>query len=272
MNRFHLVPALAATLTLAVGLSVGFAGPDDQPVFEHEDGYIVTVLAYEANTEVDYEEREATYEVEFTCRFEAPEDLDVVCLLEELEIAEAIDDERDDINRPDQDRDRDDQRKYVAFNLGMAVVELKAKELTRPAYTVQRMTVITEAIVARERREFDLPAIVTDDPISTPYDTELRLSEMKIGRDHMAEVVIEFERETAPDSALPEAIYALDEDGNVLGGGRWNDAAEIFGAEGTFEAEFLVTDDADVAALRLVFLTEYEVVPLEIEMTGVFQP
>jgi hypothetical protein len=270
MKRCPHVSALAFAVVVGLGPIAGLAGPEAPPVFEHEDGYRVTVMTYESRTEIDYEEREATYEVEFTCRFEAPEDLDIVCLLEELEIVEAIDDERDDINLPDSDRD--DDRKYVAFQLGLAVVELKAKELTRPAYTVQRMTVLSEGIIARERREYDLPAIVTDDAIETPYDTMLRLSEMKIGRDHMAEVVIEYERETAPGSPLPEAIYAVDEDGNILGGGRWNDAAELFAAEGTFEAEFLVTDDADVAALRLVFLTEYEVVPIEVELTGVFQP
>ena len=246
---------------------------DGPPEFEHEDGYVYRVTSYEASTEIDYEEGDKTHEVRLTCHVEPPEREDVVCLLEVLSVVEAEDDEGDDIYQPSR-RNRsvsDSDRTYVAFTEGVAEIELKDAEMSRPAYTIQRLLVTTEAVVAEERGEFELRAIVSDDALETPFDTSVRLSEMKIGRDHVAEITIEFERETTPGAPLPEAIYALDEDGNVLGGGRWTEGVNIFSDTGEFEAEFLVTDDADVTTLRLVFLTEYEVKPLTFEITGVFQ-
>ncbi|XAM00511.1 hypothetical protein OT109_03790 [Phycisphaeraceae bacterium D3-23] len=269
-------PRRATTLTaaamLACLLTPVFADPPPPPEIEQDDGYLVTITNYEASTEIDYEEGDATHEVELNCRVLQPERLDVVCLLEQLTVGEAIDDEGDDIYLPPRRRrGSSDDRKYVAFAEGLVEIELKSAELERPAYTIERMELITEAVIAEERGEFELRAIVMDDELETPFDTTVRLSEMKIGRDHVAEVVIEFERETDPGRPLPEAIFALDEDGNVLGGGRWTEGTNIFAGEGTFEAEFLVTDDADVTTLRLVFLTEYEVVPMHFDVEGVFQ-
>lgn len=265
---FALFPAV---LTLSA-LTPGLAQTDEPPEFENEDGYTLTVLKYEASTEIDYEDGDASFDVEFSCRLAAPEGLDVVCVFEELTLSEAIDDRRDDIHIDPDDRDDPEDMRFVAFLEGIAGAELKRSDLTRPAYTVQRMVVVAEAIVARERRQFDLPAIVTNDSLDTPYDTQVRLSEMKIGRNHEAEVVIEYDREDGPGSPLPEAIYALDERGNVLGGGRWTNSTRLLAAEGKFEAEFYVEEGADVASLRLVFLTDYEIGPVEFVITGIFQP
>lgn len=260
----------------ALGLGVcvpGVLAADDPPEFEHEDGYLYRVASYQSSSEIDYEEGDKKHEVRLTCIVQPPEREDVVCLLEVLSVEKAEDDEGDDIYLPSRRNRsvRDSDRTYIAFMEDEAEIELKDAELSRPAYTIERLLVTTEAVVAEERGEFELRAIVSDDELETPFDTSVRLSEMKIGRDHMAEITIEFERETTPGAPLPEAVYALDEDGNVLGGGRWTEGVNIFSDTGEFEAEFLVTDDADVTTLRLVFLTEYEVKPLTFEITGVFQ-
>ncbi|MFI4861393.1 MAG: hypothetical protein ACIAXF_12015 [Phycisphaerales bacterium JB063] len=264
-------PAFAAAPALMLSMLIAQAAPPPSPEFEQDEGYRIAVTQYEASTEIDYEEAEATHEVAMTCLVHQPERLDVVCLLEQLTVVEAIDDEGDDIYLPPRRRSGSGSEEYVAFAEGMTSVELKSAELERPAYTIERMQLVTQAVIAHERGEFELRAIVTDDPLDTPYATTVRLSEMKIGRDHVAELVIEYDREDDPGRPLPEAIYALDEDGNVLGGGRWTEGSEIFAPDGKFEAEFFVSDDADVTTLRLVFLTEYEVVPMQFEVEEVFQ-
>ncbi|MEM9414403.1 MAG: hypothetical protein AAGA29_02855 [Planctomycetota bacterium] len=248
------------------------AAPPESPEIEQEDDYRITITEYEASTEIDYEAGDVTHEVELRCRVVQPDRLDVVCLLEQLTVVEAIDDEGDDIYLPPRRRrGGSGDLEYIAFAEGWVELELKAAELERPAYTVDRLGLVTEAVIAEDRGEFEMPAIVMDDELDTPFATTVRLSEMKIGQDHVAEIVIEFERETDPGRPLPEAIYALDEDGNVLGGGRWTEGSNIFAGEGTFEAEFLVADDADVTSLRLVFLTEYELVPMQFEVEEIFQ-
>lgn len=263
---------VVASCLAPVCLAPAVAGPDDPPEFEQEEGYTLTVLTYRAGTDIDYDSAEVTHEVELTCRVSAPDRLDVVCLRQVLTVVEAEDDEGDDIYLPPTRRGRGStDADYVAFEDGVVELELKSAELSRSAFTIQRLVVETEAVIAEERDEFEMPAIVMDDDLETPFDTSVRISEMKIGRDHEANITIEFDRETEPGRPLPEAVYALDEDGNVLGGGRWTTGTDIFSGRGEFEAEFLVADDADVTTLRLVFLTEYALEPVTFEVVEIFQ-
>jgi len=267
-------PRFLTAAVLPLGLLTALSAAPDRPRdFENDDDFVCWVTEFSASSELDYTENDHTHEVEMTCLIRLPEGEDVVCVLEQLSVASVEDDEGDDIYLPPRRgrSQRDDERTYVAFVQGVAEVELKSAQLSRPAYTVEEMVIATEVIVAEERGDFELRAIVSDDELDTPYQTSVRLSEMKIGRDHVAEIVIEYDRENTPGAPLPEAVYALDEDGQVLGGGRWTEGVNIFSETGEFEAEFLVTDDADVTTLRLVFLTEYEVVPQTFEITDVFQ-
>lgn len=264
----------AAVLGLSVASLVAAPGDEDGPIIhEHEDGYTYQVVTYEASSEIDFDENDAEHAVEMTLRVSAPAGLDAVCLRLEPPVEGAYDQAGENLYLPPRRRGPEDLEdiEYIAFVNGRTVIEVKDTALSRPAYTVQRMVVAGEAVLAEERGEFEMSAIVTDDELETPFNASVRLSEMKIGRDHMAELVIEFDREPGQDAPMPEAVFALDQAGNVLGGGPWTEGTSIFAGRGKFEAEFLVTDDADVTALRLVFLTEYRVVPVELEVTGVFQ-
>lgn len=272
MRRSRFVIPTAAILPLGL-LTALVAAPHEPREFENDDDFICRVTEYSATTEIEYEENETKHEVEMTCIIKSPEGEDVVCVLEQLSIVSTVDDEGDDIYLPPRRGRalRTNDRTFLAFIDGEAEVELKGAELSRSAYTLEEMVLTTEVIVAEDRGEFEMRAIVSDDEMETPFDTSVRLSEMRIGRDHKAEIVIEFDRENEPDSPLPEAVYALDEDGKVLGGGRWIEGVNIFSETGEFQAEFFVVDDADVTTLRLVFLTRYEVVEQTFEITDVFQ-
>jgi len=240
------------------------------PSVENREDYTLAVLSYHADTEIDYDENEVEHSVEMGFRVTAPEGVDAVCVREFLVAVEAIDDEDDDILVIDRRR-QNNEKQYVAFSEDEVEASLKTIQLSRPAFTLESLVLAAEVVVARDRDTFEMPAVVMDDARETGYDTAVRISEMKIGRDRTVDITIEYNRDTDDGAPLPEAVYALDDDGNILGGGRWEAGNNIFGGEGEFQAEFEVGNNADVATLRIVFLTDYDVVEMQFEITGVFQ-
>ena len=280
---FVIMRALAAVMLVAVA-PPGIAQEvdlEELPQFENDD-YILAVAGYVSSSEVNLSDPdESEHELDMGMIFIPPEDVDVVGVLKVFGVIEAIDDERDDIYQPSRRGRSDDEYVGVPPQLPrslqedqprLAGVELKDVLFDRSPTTIRSLVVETLAVVAEEHESIEIPAIVTDAVVETGAEVTIRLSEMKISRDHEAEIILEFDREAGIGPPLIEAVYALDEDGDVIGGGRWTGGAEIFESQGEFKTEFMIFEDADVVSLRIVIVTEYQVEPVRFEITEIFEP
>lgn len=281
--------ALCCTLPLltmlwAVPSALGEEDIPDCPVWTNDADFGFGVLAYEATTEIEFDRNEGPqHALEMEGYIAPDDDADVVCVTEVLTVVSAEDDQREELYRPGRVRSRGIES--VQFSpvldnfyfdeagqpMTLALVEIDETPLRRSAYTIREFEIKTRAIFAQERAVVRIPAIVTDNVTETDYDLKFRLSSMKINRNNQAEAVVEVERAGGEGKPILDALYAVDNRGNRIGGGRWVKPAAIFAREVNFEVEFVIDDSADVDHLELVVVTEYETRDVVFTVTDLFQ-
>ncbi len=94
---------------------------------------------------------------------------------------------------------------------------------------------------------------------------------MKINRNRLAEVEIEYSRSADETGAFLESVYAVDASGQLLGGGRWSKANRIFSNSGKFKTEFVIPPNSTIKSIKCIFVTKFNLKPLEFTIDKVFQ-
>ena len=161
--------------------------------------------------------------------------------------------------------------KFRAMKDYGAEVELKDAKLTSNPYRLKDLVVMGQALIAQQRETKTLDAIVEEDKVPVVAGISLRLSSMKISNRREVDLDIEYRRREGLGAPVLEAVYAIDSQGNTLGGGVWDKAESIFASEIKFKSKFTIPSRAKIDKLKLVFVTVYEMKPYAFIVDGVFQ-
>jgi hypothetical protein len=160
---------------------------------------------------------------------------------------------------------------YSGMHSMGAEVELKDVELGANAYTLEEMVVIGQAVIARQRVSKLFDGIVTEDKTRIISGVNLRLSAMKISDKRDVELEIQYDRPAGLSGPILEAVYAVDAQGNELGGGRWDKSPDIFASSIRFKYKFPMGSRAKIDQLKLVFVTVFDIKPYAFTISDVFQ-
>jgi hypothetical protein len=160
---------------------------------------------------------------------------------------------------------------YSGMHLTGAEIELKDVELAANAHTLDEMVVIGQAVIARQRVPKLFDAIVTEDKTRIISGVNLRLSAMKISDKRDVELEIQYDRPAGLSGPILEAVYAVDAQGNELGGGRWDKSPDIFASRIKFKYKFPMQSRAKIDQLKLVFVTVFDIKPYAYTISDVFQ-
>ena len=256
---------------------------DDEvmPVFQNDDDYTLVVTNYKATSEADLLKGDAPeYEFEIKTLLNAPKDVDVLCFQTEMQVKSAQGDRGKDLlvaKRGKQGKEyaavlprfpfEDKRGKPLSFSPS----ELKGAELRRPAYEVKRFTVEVNAVLVEKRESKEVPAIVADRLIDIGHDTEVQVTAMEVSQKGVMKVNMKVRRPPGTRAALVDSVFALDDDGDVVGGGRWTNELELFDRDYDVELEFELKGKPTIEKLRVVLATKYELKPIQIEVEGLFQ-
>ncbi len=272
--KLHITNLFACTLVFHLFGVVSLADP---PQFTHaKNKTSISIQEFKASAELEFvgKKPKNEYTVEFKSLIGLPSKLDLVCVTDELKIASAIDDKKKSL-MPTRSLRRSSSRSsnddFNAFHGGSADSELKAAELAANPYRVKEMVISATAILARKRAEVIIDATVEEDFDAIGHSMRVRLSSMKIDRSRVAEISLDYKRPKGRIAPFLEAVYALDANGNELGGGRWSKGMGIFSDSMQFKGEFAIARTANIDKFKLIILTEYEIYPLEFTIKDVFQ-
>ncbi|MHC4982675.1 MAG: hypothetical protein ACYTF6_05855 [Planctomycetota bacterium] len=245
------------------------------PTFRSE-GYLLACTELKARSDIDLAERgEKEHTVALEGTISVPQGEDVVAVGEALKVLRAIDDENIDLvkNHGASSRSASRHRKesYRPVREGKAEVEVKKLDLTANAYKIESMTVQASAIVAREREQARLPAVVMETKKQLHPGLAIRIERLRITTDRDFNAVIRYER-SAAGTAGPfiEQVWVLDEEGMKLGGGKWT-SGDPFDKSGSVTVKFKLAGKSPHKYVRIVAVTECETRTVTFEIEDIFQ-
>lgn len=263
------------TLLLMVS-SLSLAG---MPSFTSE-GLIFDIHEFSAETDLVYfqpgakkqkPKREQSVEIKGAVRIDG-KGLDVIGFTKDLKAVRATGAEGASILKPGKPSNKKPwDEDYSAMSSVGAEVELKDVELVGNPYTLEEVVIMGQALIAKQRSPKILDAIVEEDKTGIIAGVNLRLSSMKISSKREVEIEILYDRPKGFGGPILEAVYAIDADGNTLGGGRWDKAEGVFAASIKFKSKFPIASRAKIDRLKLVFVTVYERKPYAFKVNRVFQ-
>ncbi len=277
MNRRNVFVNLAVSLG-AVLLISGSGQSDYKPgevakgaSFKTLEGYELTLGEMETRSEVDLaDERKSEYSVELIGTIKAPEKVDAVGVLEEFRVKSVYDNDKKDLfgRRRQAPRYSDD---YNAFHDRIAPVEVEKTEIVRDAWTIQRMELATQVILAEKRSEHVLPAVVMEDYKQIAPGLKVRITSLRMSDDRKLTVRGSYKRiAEGPHKPFVEALYCLNDDKEVLGGGRWT-KGDPTGSSGSLTWSFQLRRRQVHRDIRVVMVTECETQELRFNLKDIFQ-
>ena len=269
---------LLGGFVIAGAVAAAAALPDKPPtgVTFKQDAYALIVTEVNASSELNFAEPKRTkHTINLEGMLQVPPRRDVVAVKVALEVLDAFDDKKNDILARTRKRRTRTYRPgtYVPVNpaTSRGEVELQKTTLAANAYTIRAMTVQTEVIIAKSRRSSRLAAAVMKEPVDIVDGLVIRISGVKLGAKGELVVTTEYVRPMAgPGGPFLEAVYAVDEDGKRIGGGRWTDG-DPFGKKGKITVRLKLEPGAVHKSLRFVAITEDQTQALTFKLTKIFQ-
>ena len=253
------------------------------PVFfgEEDEDYGLVVLEYDASTNAKFQrKKEIKHEIEFKALLRPNEDDDVIGFRTALEPKEALTEDGDDI-LADEGKGRRDlhsavyprqdypDRKGKPMNL--ANVELTPCELDQPGAYVEELEVHALAVIAEERESEEFPAVVADRFLDVGHNVSIQVTAMEVKARGVMTVKLDVKRSGGKRDTIVDSLYALNEDGDVIGGGRWVNELDIFAKHCEYEMLLILDDEVTITNFQVVLATEYEIVPVPIVIEKLYQ-
>lgn len=166
-----------------------------------------------------------------------------------------------------QDRPIED---FAAVVGDQAETNLPKLQLIKVPWAMRSLDVEAVLLWAKERSEHELPAAVMEE-YTDAGGVELRIERLTMSGDRKLSVSMQYRRSGGTSGPFVEAIYALDEQGHALGGGRWTDGSPLKDkSKLTFEFELDTTQFHK--AFRVVICADYEPRPVGFTLTGLCDP
>ena len=266
---------------------VGSARADDDidqleiPIIESRDGYTLSLTEIESTSKQNLVDNEpAEHEVTLAGWLRGPKDADVLCFSAALQAVSAEDDRGKELLLPNRRRG---QAQYAAVlphpkycnrkgePILLSSAELGRVALSRPGYEVKRLTVQATAVVVREKQSSELPAIVADRYTDVGHGHQVQVASMQVDKRGVMTLKLNVRREGGDRTPVIESLYALNDKGEVIGGGRWTNQLDLFGGKYDVEMVFPLNAEKTAAKLRLDFATDYDVKTLEFKLDRPFQ-
>lgn len=256
----HFIRTALVVLLLVGTLSAGDVVGEKAkgPSFQSE-GYTFAAGTLRTSSDVNMgDPSKSRYNIQFDGSVEPPANLDVVALRERFDVRTVSNAAGDTMLSLEGNRSYSSREKYNAVHNGVAQVELNRIDLTADASKIATMTVETEAIIAKKRAEAKLPAVVMEDYQDIGNGVWARISRLDMSRGRELKVTMETRRPGADTrSPFVEAVYALDPQGQELGGGRWTEGG-TFATQQTWTAKFKLNGTQTHASFRLVLVIQSE--------------
>ena len=253
------------------------------PVFfgDEDDGYGLVVFEYEASTDAKLlRKKDIKHEIEFKALLRPSEDDDVIGFRTALAPKEALNEDGDNIIA-DEGKGRRDLHSAVyprqdypdrkGRPIDMAYVELTPCELDQPAAFVEELEVHALAVVAEERESEKFPAVVADRFLDVGHNVAIQVTAMEVKAEGVMTVKLDVKRSGGKRDTIVDSLYALNEDGDVIGGGRWINELDIFAKHCEYEMLLILEDEVTITNFQVVLATEYEIVSVPIVIEKLYQ-
>ncbi|MEO0475537.1 MAG: hypothetical protein AAF085_06150 [Planctomycetota bacterium] len=277
----------AASLLLCSFVGPTWADKDleqlGMPVFYGEDDeeYGLIVTEYQASTEAKLvRKKDVTHEIELLGYIRPSEDDDIIGFSTTLEPKKALTEDGDDILAG---QGRSGREEYSAVvprldftnrkgkPLEMAFVEINQCELDQPGAYIEELEVQAVSIVAKDREEEEFPAVVADRFLDVGHNVAIQVTAMEVKGRGVMTVKLDVKRSGGKRDTIVDALYALNEDGDVIGGGRWINELDIFAKHCEYEMLLLLEDEVTISNFKVVLATKYELEPVPIVIEKLYQ-
>ncbi|MCG8508224.1 MAG: hypothetical protein MI741_03255, partial [Rhodospirillales bacterium] len=162
-----------------------------------------------------------------------------------------------------------------------AEFRVRRLELKVPPHRLEEMILRGSVLLAEQRKHIDLPAAVMDEPAEGPRGAKLRISSMSIrrGRSNRPDTMsmsIEWEqnKQVGPalrDFVFVDKVFALDKEGRIIGGGRWN-RGDPLNESGTFKFDIDLPASQACQTIRVDMVTKYSEQDFDLTIEDIFDP
>ncbi|MGB1125452.1 MAG: hypothetical protein ACPG4Q_09615 [Phycisphaeraceae bacterium] len=283
----RLVFALTVVALVCLAPPVSFAADElekrGMPVFfgDDDDGYGLIIYEYDAKTEAKFVgKKEIEHEVEFAGYLRPSDKDDVIGFQIRLQPTKAINDDGDDVLAGEGRGKRDMHTAVIArpdFQdrkgkpIEMAYVELSQCELDAPGAHVEDLELNAFAVVAEDRESEEFPAVVADRFQDVGHNVAIQVTSMEVKAKGLMIVKLDVKRSGGKSDTIVDSLYALNEDGDVIGGGRWINELDIFAKHCEYEMLLLLDDEVTITNFRVVLATKYEVISVPITVTDLYK-
>ena len=288
MRIGRIVVLAAATLAALLCVSADETAPDEAapvqtapdrkaPIGEHfRDGeYCLTVTGVKSEADANLAvPAESEYKISIDGLIAPPQDVDAVCAASECTIATAVDADGKERLKPKPRRSYSSSASpdYNAVLGGLAAVKVDKAELLATPFSLDRMGLTNEVIIAKKREDKKLPAVVMEDFAKLANGVQVRVTSLNMSARRKFTVSVAYKRPAAgTQGAFLESIFVIDRDGKEIGGGRWTRGGGPFGSTGNFIGEYDL-DSAQVHdSFRFVVVTSSEKKPVRFDVKDVFR-
>ncbi len=281
MRNLGLLKLILIAICLAWPIAADELEDEGLRVLRDKAGYSLAVTQYETASELQLLGDEAPqHTLSITGLMQAPSDADVLCFRSALIARSARNSKRDELLVPARKRNQDEfaavlPHPKIKIRRGDAILlaeaELASIELTRPAYEVDELEIEGTAVVVRDRASEEVPAIVADNFHDIGHDTQVKVKAMEIDKKGVMTVKLDIRRAAGDKAAIIDSLYALNADGDIIGGGRWTNELDLFAASYEVEMVFPLNNERKLDKLRVVLATRFEQVPVKFTLEKFFQ-
>ncbi len=221
--------------------------------------FCVALARAKVSSEMDYNtESKTRHCLELWGSFDAPSNVDAVCVTKRFRVTAAQDPNNTNMYKPPATpaSPRWGNGEYNAFHDAVAYMEVEKFDLSRHPTFMRTLSLQADVLVAVKRQDKIIPACVMEDFQELLDGISVRTTRLEMTKDRELTVVMDYKRpQTGTVGTFIEAIHALAPDNKDLGGGRWTEG-DPFGKYTKFTARFKLAGDQVHKSFRIIFVTE----------------
>lgn len=258
---------MAAFMMVAVSLAVTQPYPPEEaflsklPSFpEKKTNFKLYWFEMSQSSRVDFSQpRKSKHELDMKGYLQAPTGVDAVAVCKEFTVENAWDAKEGNCLLPGSANTRRYKKNsFNSFQESSAKVEIRNCRFACQPHAITSMTLSTTVVIGKTRDSGVLPAVVMEQSQSIYDGIRVRIKGLKMESRGKLTLNAEYDRGAAGLSgAFIEAIYALDTNGKVIGGGRWTEG-DPFGKTGTLTWEHHIEKGQTHKSFKFIICTEYD--------------
>jgi hypothetical protein len=157
------------------------------------------------------------------------------------------------------------------YQNGSAEVEVPMTKIKKSAHVIQEMALKATVILAEERADKTMPAVIMETPGQVVPGLALRITSLQLSPTFELTIVVKCDRSRGgPAGSFLEQAWVLDENNEPIGGGRWTQG-DPFGKSGTLTIKVALPKGKNHKSIKFVACTKYTRKPLAFTVKDIFQ-